>query len=249
VNRADVLAIEDLHDVRELKELYIKSTALGFPEKTIDDTREYSREDHLFLQKMTSSQKVVDGCHYEYNLPIRDGCSLPNNKYLAIQRLKSLRKKLLTNPDFLQDYQHFMQRLLEDRHAEEVPDAELNTDVNTWYLPHHGVYHPRKPSKIRVVFDCSSRYKGVSLNDILLTGPDLINSLLGVLLRFRQDPIAVVADITKMFYQVKVAPQDRDLMRFFWWPNGDVDAQPKTYHMTVLIMHYARPLKIIQRSL
>ena len=84
---------------------------------------------------MSSSQKVVDGFHYEYHLPIREGCSQANTKYLAIQRLKSPRKKLLTNPDFLQDYQHFMQRLQEDRHAEEAPDVELDTDVNTWYLP------------------------------------------------------------------------------------------------------------------
>ena len=233
VNRADVLAIEDMCDINDLNELYLKSVKLDYPEKTIDDTREYSREDRLFLQKMSSSQKVVEGNHYEYKLPVRDGFVLPRNRYLAIQRLASLRKRLLLNPILRQDYQHFIQNLLMDGHAEEVPETELNDIGNTWYLPHHGVYHPRKPSKIRVVFDCSSKCRGVSLNNILMTGPSLINSLLGVLLRFRQEPTAVVADIKKMFYQVKVAPQDRDLMRFFWWPNGDLDVQPHTYRMTV----------------
>lgn len=47
---------------------------------------------------------------------------------------------------------------------------------NTWYIPHHGVYHPRKPEKIRVVFDCSAKFAGTSLNDHLLTGPDLTNT-------------------------------------------------------------------------
>lgn len=64
-------------------------------------------------------------------------------------------------------------------------DAELAPAASTseivWYIPHHGVYHPRKPGKLRVVFNCSAKFCGISLNDTLLTGPDLINSLVGVL--------------------------------------------------------------------
>ena len=58
--------------------------------------------------------------------------------------------------------------------------------------------------------------KGTSLNSNLLQGPDLTCSLLGVLLRFRQEPIAVVGDISKMYYQVKVPPHHADFLRFFW---------------------------------
>ena len=72
----------------------------------------------------------------------------------------------------------------------------------TWFIPHHGVYHPHKPGKIRVVFDCSAKYKGKSLNDLLLKGPDLTNSLLGVLTRFRQEHVEVMVDIEAMFHQV-----------------------------------------------
>ena len=57
-----------------------------------------------------------------------------------------------------------------------------------------------KPNKIRVVFDCSARYRGSSLNDILIQGPDLTNSLVGVLTRFRQEDIALMADIEGMFH-------------------------------------------------
>ena len=60
---------------------------------------------------------------------------------------------------------------------------------------------PHKPGKIRVVFDCSAKYGGISLNDQLLKGPDLTNSLFGVLSRFRQERIALMADIESMFYQ------------------------------------------------
>ena len=71
-------------------------------------------------------------------------------------------------------------------------------------MPHHGVYHPRK-KKPRVVFDCAATFGGTSLNKELLQGPDLTNTLLGVLLRFRQGPIAFMTGIEGMFHQVRVA--------------------------------------------
>ena len=89
-----------------------------------------------------------------------------------------------------------------------------------WYLPHHGVLHPRK-KKLHVVLDASARFSGTSLNDCLLSGPDLTNNLIGVLLRFRQEPVAMMADLECMFYQVRVPHSERDLLRFLWWPNGD----------------------------
>ena len=103
----------------------------------------------------------------------------------------------------------------------------------TWFIPHHGVYHPHKPGKIRVVFDCSAKYKGKSLNDLLLKGPDLTNSLLGVLTRFRQEHVAVMADIQAMFHQVKVPDTDRSFLRFLWWPKGDLSYALKEYQMSV----------------
>jgi len=73
------------------------------------------------------------------------------------------------------------------------PVAELNrADGKVWYLPHHGIYHPTKPGKIRVVFNCSATYRGISLNDDLLQDPDMTNNLLKVLMRFRQEKVAVI---------------------------------------------------------
>ena len=66
------------------------------------------------------------------------------------------------------------------------------------------MFHPQKKDKIRVVFDAAAMQEEVSLNNQLHQGPDLTNSLLGVLPRLRQYPIALVADIEGMFNQVKV---------------------------------------------
>ena len=80
--------------------------------------------------------------------------------------------------------------------------------------------NPNKPGKTRVVFDCSAKYKGVSLNDNLLNGPDMVNSLIGVLTRFRQEQVAIMADVEAMFHQVMVADEDCNYLRFLWWDKG-----------------------------
>jgi hypothetical protein len=72
------------------------------------------------------------------------------------------------------------------------------------------VYHPKKPGKVRVVFDSSAKFAGVSLNDVLLKGPDLTNRLLGVLLRFRREAVAITEDIEQMFYNFKITEPHRD---------------------------------------
>ena len=82
-------------------------------------------------------------------------------------------------------------------------------DGRTWYLPHHGVYHPHKPSKLRVVFDCSAKLNGRSINKELLPGPDLANMLVGVLTGFRENKVAFMAHIEKMYFQIFFAKQHR----------------------------------------
>ncbi len=87
--------------------------------------------------------------------------------------------------------------------------------------------------KLRVVFDCSAKTIGISLNDHLLQGPDLTNSLVGVLTRFREEPVAFMADIECMFYQVCVPVHQRNYLRFLWWPDGDLSKELKEYRMKV----------------
>ena len=119
-------------------------------------------------------------------------------------------------------------------YVEKVPELELTSrDGKRWYLPHHGVYHPQKPHKVRVVFDGAASYKGTSLNDALLQGPDLTNTLVEVLLRFRWAPVCFTADIEAMFHQVKVPESDRDFLRFLWWADADMTKQPAEYRFTV----------------
>ena len=80
--------------------------------------------------------------------------------------------------------------------------------------------HPQKPEKSRIVFDYAASFEGVLLNKQFLQGPDMTNKLVGVLLRFRKDPIAFLANIEAMCCQVRVSLEHRDLLRFLWLAHG-----------------------------
>ncbi|XP_071088920.1 uncharacterized protein [Haliotis cracherodii] len=217
----------------------VKLLEKDFSEQDIGDLpgqRGYSREDKLFMDIVEQNVEFING-HYQLPLPFRiPDAYFPNNRQQALSRVKWQRKKMLASETYHRDYTVFINNLLEKGFAYPVPDDELSASAdNVWYLPHHGIYHPRKPEKIRVVFDCSARYEGSSLNDRLLQGPDLTNSLIGVLTRFRTEPVAFMSDVEAMFYQVKVPVSQHDHLRFLWWPEGNLDTDFKEYRMAVHI--------------
>lgn len=128
-------------------------------------------------------------------------------------------------------FMDFMQGLFDRGHAEPAPP--LKEEEECWYLPFFGVYHPEKPGNIRVVFDSSAKFKGVSLNDMLLTGPNMNNGLVGVLVRFREEFVAVTADIQQMFHCFLVQEDHRNFLRFLWYHNNDPEEEIVEYRMTV----------------
>lgn len=217
----------------QLEEMMVQQYNHDFNEKTSEEQAEMSREDLKFMNIMHSSSVLKDG-HYSLDLPFRSENSiLPNNRCIAEQRLMSLKRKFGKNQVFREEYVAFLSDVIDQGYAEVVPEDQLNQeDGKQWCIPHHGVYHPRK-GKLRVVFDCGAVYKGTSLNCKLLQGPDLTNSLVGVLLRFRQEPVALMADIQAMFHQVKVSEKDINFLRFLWWPHGNTEHTPVEYRMTV----------------
>ena len=90
-------------------------------------------------------------------------------------------------------------------------------DGPSWYLPHFPVIREdRETTKVRIVFDSAARCKGISLNDVMLTGPKLQRDVLEILLRFRLRPVALVADIKEMLSQVVLAEKDRKYHRLLW---------------------------------
>lgn len=129
----------------------------------------------------------------------RDVKCMPESYASAFNRLKNVERKLDKDSHLKKEYSAQIDHLITNGYAEKAPTCadEIKNDKQ-WYLPHFAVTHPVK-KKIRIVFDAAARSRGVSLNDALLPGPDLLKSLFGVLLKFRRGPYAVAADIKEMF--------------------------------------------------
>ena len=175
---------------------------------------------------------MVDG-HYRVPLPWRyDPLYLPNNKVVAERRGLLLKKRLLRDKAMGEKYKATMTDYIEKGHAEGIPEEELELkDRSAWYFLHHPVTHPLKPDNVRVVYDCATKYGRTSLNQQLLAAPDQTNQLVGVLSRFRRESVGVVADIEGLLHQVLVEPKDYDVLRFLWWPNGNLFGEIEEYRM------------------
>ena len=214
-----------------LNEQFQSYCDMEFNDSVYSEARSMSANDKHAMELMSDSIKLEND-HYQLALPWRnDPPCLENNRSVVEHRLKLLKRRLSRDQDLKSKYKDCMEDLIKRGYATKAQPVEVQG--KTWYLPHHAVQHPAKPGKVRVVFDCSAKYHGKSLNDELLQGPDLTNSLVGVLTRFRQDSVAFMSDVEAMFHQVRVNPEDRSALRFLWWPNGNLDLEPEEFMMTV----------------
>ncbi|XP_033727618.1 uncharacterized protein LOC117316950 [Pecten maximus] len=189
-----------------------------------------SIEDGLFMKLMESEFKRDAEGNLTAPLAFRSPRQrLPNNRGQALKRAKILHASLERNPVKKDHFTTFMEGIIKNGHAEVAgtPDPQ----AECWYLPLFGVYHPKKKDKIRGVFDSSAVYDGVSLNNVLLKGPDLTNSLIGVLMRFRQGAVAISGDIESMFYCFSVLKDHQDFLSFFWYKDNDPSQQLIEYRM------------------
>ena len=186
-----------------------------------------SQEDRRALHILNNTVRMEDG-HYSVGLLWKNECRIGSDgRDVAERRREGLTRRFKKNPDLYQKYCSKMTEYISN-FAEPVP-LESESNGRCRYIPHHCT---AAETKFRVVFDCSARSgDGKSLNDMLMRGPDLTNTVVGVLLRFRQNPIAVVADIMGMFSQVLVEEADREALRFLWYPDNDYNQPPVCYRM------------------
>lgn len=181
---------------------------------------------------MKATTRQLPSGQWETGLLWKDpNCTLPDNRAGAMGRLTSLEKKLSKDRKLASAYTAKMEDLLSKGYAEEV--REIHPHPRQWYLPHFAVINPNKPSKLRIVFDAACPFKGVSLNERLLTGPDMLSSLLGNIMQFREGQVAVAADIKEMFLRIKIKPEDQESQRFLW--RSKPCDEVKTYRMTSML--------------
>lgn len=151
-------------------------------------------------------------------LPLKDNfCDLGQSEETALNRLYAIERRLSKSPHLAEYYRSFMKEYQDLGHMSPIP-RYLESKYPNYYLPHHSVEKPdSSTTKVRVVFDASCKTStGLSLNNVLKIGPTIQNDLFSILLRFRQHSYVLIADLAKMYRQILVEPEQRNLQRIVW---------------------------------
>ena len=182
-----------------------------------------SKDDEKALQMLEQTTKFDDERFEVGLLWKRRDPYLANIYSSALSQMKSLEYRLETKPYLKKLYQDSVKIDFENGFVRILKQEELEATKleRQWYVPHHQVENPNKPWKVRRVCNAASKSRGISLNDKLLTGPDLLQNLIGIIFRFREQKIAITADIEAIFLQVKVPPEDCKVLRFLWRDSPD----------------------------
>ena len=170
---------------------------------------------------------------YQVTMPRRlEQRQLGESKTQALQRyfqnIRSLKRK-----GSLQQFRDVLQEYVDLKHARLCTAEELQMpSCLSYYLPMFGVVKASSTTtKLRIVFDASAvTTSGWSLNDTLEAGPMLHPKLAEILIKFRKYKVALTGDITKMYRQILLTPDDQHYHRFFHQP--DPDEPPQVYCMS-----------------
>jgi len=184
------------------------------------------------LELLNEEIKVLDDGTVEVPLiwDRLDDKSIPkitNNFGYAYKRQLSQETRLRKNPSHLQAYNDNVKDLLRLNYCRVADSVDLNSPwQNVWYMPMSLVINMNKnPPKYRNVYDASARYNGMSLNDLLLKGPDLLVDLLKPLLAMRMNKIAFTADIQHMFHRIRICLRDQQAQRILFRENHEDQMQ------------------------
>ena len=111
----------------------------------------------------------------------------------------------------MQEYHIAVRKYLNDGYAEKKTQKEELDYPIQWFLPHHGMYKKSAEVKqLRIVFDATAEFEEKSHNNSMLTGPNQQSELPEILLKFRERPIALGADIEAIFNRIRLTRLTRD---------------------------------------
>lgn len=170
--------------------------------------------------KFVKTVTRMDDGRYQVSLPWTDGQQkIPNNKGIAETRLMNTTRKLV-NAGKYKEYDAIFNSWLDEEIIEEVTDSS-NCDM-THYLPHRPVFKLDSTTPTRPVFDASCKNgRAPSLNECLEKGPNLLDFIPSILMRFREGKLGITSDIRKAFLMVGIKEEDRDFLRFLWWQDQE----------------------------
>jgi len=170
-----------------------------------------------------SAQCQADGRYMVY-LPVKELLPDLTETHRLVESFSAWSGVSLETLETLQQlYEEFPKTYEELNHMAPI-NSDNSAKERVCYLPHHGVLRPISSTKLRVVFNGSTfTTAGDCLNRHLLVGSNLLPPLTDVLLRWRRYRYCLTTDVEKMYCQVLVYTNDRDLQRILWRPEGRAD--------------------------
>ena len=201
--------------VEDIKKL-LHQDLLGVKPTNLCTCSENLLRENKFMKSLIASTTLVDG-RIQVKMPWKEAGPPKRANYdIALKRMYSAEKSFLKKGCF-KIVDEEVKKLLEQSFVIKVPPEKIDHDQPAWYLPLQAVFTPERTTKVRLVFDSSSKgHDGLSLNDYLEKGPNFINNLFDVLTAWRWDEVAYTGDVRKMFNQILVHPTDQVYHRFLW---------------------------------
>ena len=176
----------------------------------------HSRQDQEDLETLKEGVKLVNGeVHVQYQFR-KDPRSLPNNRHTAVKIAEKLEKRLSAE-GHLDYYNQEIKKYFDRGAAVKLSEEELGSwqgPLN--YISHHGVEQDSVTTPLRIVTNSSLKNGGTSLNECLIPGPNSLNSMFDLTLRFRCHVCGLVFDLTKAYNCLKTGLVERHLRRFIW---------------------------------
>lgn len=172
-------------------------------------------------QLLTSTTRRVEDNRFETGLLwAYDNVSMPNNLHMAERRCKCLAQKMNSDPQLKKILEDQIEKMEELGYIRELTSKKVVRSDKTWYLPVFPVINPNKPGKVRLVWDAAAKCRGISLNSVLLKGPDAVPLLTTTQVKLRERKIAISGDIEGMFHQVRMRVEDQAAQQFLWPKEG-----------------------------
>ena len=197
---------------------------------------QHSREEENILKKFNETIKYdTEQQQYEVTIPFSDDINkLEDNKNVAIKAYFPQERKVEKDPTLRQGVNDVLGTLRDEGMIEKVPNEELNNPLSH-YLMWHTVVRPGHPTTpVRVVNNASKPGRnGISLNSCQPEGPNLLPEIPKMLISWRRHRVAIIADLTKMFLQLKIATNQKDLHRFLF--RFDTEDLLQVWRYTVLL--------------
>ena len=179
--------------------------------------------------KFMSSLRNNEEGALEVGLLWKDKRRPPNNGRQALRVFLGMERRMKCIEGLWEEFTKTIQSWTEKGYARML---ELDLSQPGYYIPTFMVIREDKTStKYRLIVNGKYEFNGKSINDFLLSGPNVMNKLSDVLVRFRYHKYVITCDVSNMFLRVHVPLKDQKYLRFFFRNEaGDLQAVEMTSH-------------------